>query len=78
MGHNEHVQGHDDHTTALGGVVMDLGTVLPNDNISFHANIAYLSYLSSQQRTVPPSVFLPEVRDPALLLLECCWHANVG
>jgi hypothetical protein len=45
----------------MEGVDMDLGTLLPHNNISFHAKIAHLSYFSVAERTVAPSVILAEV-----------------
>ena len=44
----------------FGGVDMDLGMLLPHDNISFHASILGMTSLSKPHRTVAPSVILPE------------------
>lgn len=44
----------------LGGVEMDLGMMLPHRNISFHATIAYVFYLSRPHCNMSPSVMLPE------------------
>jgi hypothetical protein len=40
---------------------MDLGALLPHNNVSFHAKIVHLSHFSTAQRSVPPSVIFAEV-----------------
>ena len=46
------------HTRLLGGLDMDLGSLLPHANISFHVKVAHLSSFTQAERTVAASVCL--------------------
>ena len=48
------------HTRLLGGLDMDLGSLLPHANISFHVKVAHLSFFTEAQRSVGASVILGE------------------
>jgi hypothetical protein len=48
------------YTLLLGGLDMDLGTLLPHANISFHVKVAHLSFFTEAQRSVGASVILGE------------------
>jgi hypothetical protein len=46
------------HTRLLGGLDMDLGSLLPRANISFHVKLAHLSSFTQAERSVAASVCL--------------------
>jgi hypothetical protein len=54
-------EGISNQVEALEGLNMDLGALLPHNNVSFHANIVHLSHFSTAHRSVPPSVIFAEV-----------------
>ena len=63
------------HVLGVGGMEMDLGVLLPYNNVSFHARVACVWTFSETQRSVAPSVILPEVRgayDALQTLLVLC------